>query len=94
MFGLDIGVDLGTANVLVYEKVNIDPDAFATMRKAKAYDVCWDMEKKAAPRYLQLHMCINELDRRTNTAGIGHQRLHQFGVAELLQLLSFAAGVP
>ena len=24
------------------------------------------MEKKAAPRYLQLHMCINELDRRTN----------------------------
>lgn len=55
-----------TSKVIIYEKVNIDPDAFATMRKAKAYDVCWDMEKKAAPRYLQLHMCINELDRRTN----------------------------
>ena len=56
----------GSSKVLVYEKVNIDPDVYKALHDAKDYDTMRKMEKEAAPRYLRLHMCINELDLMTN----------------------------
>ncbi len=56
----------GSSKVLVYEKVNIDPDVYKALHDAKDYDSIRKMEKEAAPHYLRLHMCINELDLMTN----------------------------
>ena len=55
-----------SSRVLVYEKVNIDPDVYKALHDVKDYNSMWKMEKEAAPRYLRLHMCVNELDLMTN----------------------------
>ena len=55
-----------STKVIIYEKVDIDPDAYRELSKKKDYAGMRQMAKEARPRYLQLHMCINELDRRTN----------------------------
>ena len=56
----------GSSKVLVYEKVNIDPDVYRSIYQAKDYDRLRNMVKEANPRCLELHRCIHELDRLTN----------------------------
>lgn len=55
-----------STKVIIYEKLDIDPNVYKELVKQEDYTAIRQLVKETRPRYLQLHMCVNELDRQTN----------------------------
>lgn len=64
-----VGEKLGySSEVVIYKKLDLDPNKYDELEKNKDYDKIWELKGKYEPLMVKLHDCIHELDEETDLA--------------------------
>lgn len=62
-----VGDKLGySSEVVIYKKLDLDPNKYDELEKNKDYDKIWELKGKYEPLMVKLHDCIHELDEETD----------------------------